>query len=81
MGAEDEEDDIDGRASIGDEEEEDDDIDSENPFYRWNTQYIVEINIINKQYSVSVLTYSPIIFSAAIMPDIIAVCVHPKNSK
>jgi hypothetical protein len=34
MGAEDEEDDIDGRASIGDEEEEDDDIDSENPFYR-----------------------------------------------
>jgi hypothetical protein len=33
------------------------------------------------QYSVRVLTYSPIIFSAAIIPDTIAAWVHARKSK
>ncbi len=29
------EDDIDGKGSIGDEDEEEDDIESDNPYYKW----------------------------------------------
>lgn len=55
MGIDEDEDDIDGKGSIGDDDEEDDE-DSDNPYYKWFTQYIVDINIIKMQYSVKVLT-------------------------
>ena len=56
MGIDEDDDDIDGKGSIGDDDEEDDEDSDNNPYYKWLTQYIVEINIINMQYSVRVLT-------------------------